>query len=331
LSDTVASRGALGKDGERMTKKRAGDGQDADLADALYDAPPRQFVAERKRVRDALAAAGRAAEAREVAKRKRPSASVWAVNQLARRAPDEIDALLELGASLRAGERKLIRGGEAGGFMDEARTARQKVAALVRRAEAFVEESGQKPTVALGRKIAQTLHAASIADDETRARLAAGRIDEDLAPPSSFGAGGDLATTLAASLAGSTKPQRKAADGHKHAAAHDRKHVAAADDHRHAAAADDRKHAAAERKRAASQLRADRRARAAARKHAAALARAATAADRVVADRTRAVDRARTAVERAEADLRAAKDALVDAETAATAAHRAADEAARDA
>jgi hypothetical protein len=321
LSDTVASRGALRKDGERMTKKRAGDGQDADLADALYDAPPRQFVAERKRVRDALAAAGRAAEAREVAKRKRPSASVWAVNQLARRAPDEIDALLELGASLRAGERKLIHGGEAGGFMDEARTARQKVAALVRRAEVFVEESGQKPTVALGRKIAQTLHAASIADDETRARLAAGRIDEDLAPPSSFGAGGDLATTLAASLAGSPKPQRKAADGHKHAAAHDRKH----------ATADDRKHAAAERKRAASALRTERRARAAARKHAAALARAATAADRVVAERTRAVDRARTAVERAEAELRAAKDALVDAETAATTARRAADEAARDA
>jgi len=139
MSDTVASHTALGKDGERMTKKRAGDGQDADLVDSLYAAPPRQFVAERKRVRDALVAAGRADEAREVAKRKRPSASVWAVNQLARRAADEIDELLELGASLRAGERKLLRGGDAGEFMEEARTARQKVAALARRAELIVE------------------------------------------------------------------------------------------------------------------------------------------------------------------------------------------------
>ncbi|HEX9102211.1 MAG TPA: hypothetical protein VF997_08415, partial [Polyangia bacterium] len=183
-----------------MTRKRAG-GDGDDLLDALYAASPRAFVAERQRIAGALEAAGRADEARAVARRKRPTASVWAVNQLARRAPDELAALLALGAALRAGERKLLRGGDAGGFMDDARTARQMVAALARRAERFVEESGQQATVTLARKIAQTLQAASIADDDTRARLAAGRLDEDLAPPSSFGASGDPATTAAASLA----------------------------------------------------------------------------------------------------------------------------------
>jgi hypothetical protein len=318
----------LGKDGERMTRKRAGDGDD--LVDALYAAAPREFVAERKRVREALIAAGRAEEARAVAKRKRPSASVWAVNQLARRAPDEVGELLELGESLRAGERALLRGRDVGGFMDEARTARQKVAALARRAEAFVEESGQKATATLGRKIAQTLQAASIADDDTRARLAAGRMDEDLAAPSSFGASGDLATTLAASLGAKSKSP----DGERKHAEAERKHAAteptrAASERAHTAS--ERKRAAAERKHAAAELRDQRRVLAAARKQAASLARAATAAERAVAERTRAVDRARAAVERAEAELRAAKDALVDAETTAAAARRAADDAATDA
>lgn len=306
-----------------MAKKRTG-GDDDELLDPLYAAAPRAFVAERARVAAALKAAGRGDEARRVAKMKRPSASVWAVNQLARRAGDEIEALLALGARLRKGERALLGGGDAGGFMEEARTARQKVAALARKAEAIVEEGGQKPTLALGRKIAATLQAASLGDDETRARLQAGRLDEDLAPPTSFGAEGadaDLSGALAASL-GSAKAKTPAK-------APPKTKTPKAETHAHAAA--ERKHAAAERKRAAADLRAQRRAQAAARKHAATLARAATAAERAVAERARAVDHARAAVEQAEADLRAAKDALAEAELAAAAARRAADAAAAQA
>ncbi|MCA1662690.1 MAG: hypothetical protein LC659_00175 [Myxococcales bacterium] len=349
-----------------MAKKRAGRGGDDEILEALYAAPPRAFVAERKRAVAALEAAGRDEDARAVAKLKRPSASIWAVNQLARRAPDAVMELLELGATLRAEERKLMRGGSADGFMSDARTARQKVASLSRRAEAFVEEAGHKATPTLGRKIAQTLHAASIADDDTRARLQAGRLQDDLAAPSAFGTAGDLATTLAASL-GAARAQKRAAGTHTPAAAHKqaaaqrsaaarrthaaaerqqaaagreqagprRKPVAAeradarnnAVDKRKDAAAE-RKQAVAERKRAAAALRHQRRAQAAARKHAAAMERAAVAAARVVAERTRAVDKARDAVEQAESQLRTAKDALVDAESAAAAARRAADEAA---
>ena len=289
-----------------MAKKRAS-GSDADeLLDALYAAPPRAFVAERKRVADALEAAGRADEAKEVARRHKPTASVWAVNQLARRTPDDVAELLALGATLRAGQRKLLHGGGAAdGFMADARTARQKVAALARRAEGFIAEAGQKATATLGRKIAQTLQAASLADDETRAKLEAGRLDADLTPPSSFGG--------AAPSEKVKEPEKKREPARRHKT----EHVAA-----------ERKHAAAERKHAAAELRAQRRAQAAARKHTATLARAATAAERAVAERARAVDKARAAVERAEAGLRAAKDALADAETAAAAARRAADEAA---
>ena len=287
-----------------MAKKRASGSDGDELLDALYAAPPRAFVAERKRVADALKAAGRADEAKEVARRHKPTASVWAVNQLARRTPDDVAELLELGATLRAGERKLLRGGGADGFMEDARTARQKVAALARRAEGFIAEAGQKATATLGRKIAQTLQAASLGDDETRAKLEAGRLDADLTPPSSFGG--------AAPSENLKEPEKKHEPTRRHKTER----------------ADERKHAAAERKHAASELRAQRRAQAAARKHAATLARAATAAERAVAERARAVDNARAALERAEAGLRAAKDALADAETAAAAARRAADEAA---
>ncbi len=300
----------------RMAKKRADD----ELLDALYAAAPRAFVDERARVVAALKAAGRGDEARAVGKMKRPSASVWAVNQLARRAAEEVGELIALGASLRTGERTLLGGGDAAGFMDEARVARQKVAALARRAEAIVEESGQQATLALGRKIAQTLQAASIGDDATRAALAAGRLETDLSPPSSFGGGGDLSSALAASLGGNAKAKPAPAARDK-SAAHEKSAT------REPAAT--RAHAAAERAKATAALRAQRRAQAAERKHAAALERAAALAERAVAERGRAVERARAGVERAEAELRVAKDALAEAELAAAAARRAADDAAR--
>ncbi len=345
----VAPRVALGKDCGRMSKKRAGDGDD--LREALYAAPPRAFVAERRRVADALKAAARSDEARVVAKMRRPTASVWAVNQLARRAPDAIAELLAVGASLRAGERELVRGGRAEGFMAEARAARHQVAALARRAEVLLAEAGQKATATLGRKIAQTLHAASIADDDTRARLRAGRLEADLEPRSSLGASGDLSSALAASPAarpksGTSAPTARSLPGPDRAAARRndaaarrndaaaRRNDAAARRNDAAARRDDaaarRKAAATQRQHAAAILRARRRAHAAARKRAAGLDRAAVAADRVVSERARAVARARALVERAEAGLRAAKDALADAETAAAAAHRAAQAAAAE-
>src|SRR5258708_34857267 len=158
-----------------MPKKREADHTDHTV-EALHAAPPKEFTAARARLVQELKAAGRTDEARAVAKLKRPPASVWAVNQLARRVPDELAELLELGAGLRSAEKRLIKGGQAGDFMADARTARQKVAALARRADTFLEEAGQKPTAPLTRKITQMLQAASVGDDETRAALREGRL-----------------------------------------------------------------------------------------------------------------------------------------------------------
>lgn len=298
-----------------MAKKREADR----TVEALYTAPPKEFTATRARVVQELKAAGRTDEARALAKMKRPPASVWAVNQLARAAPDAVAELLELGAGLRSAEKQLLKGGQASGnageYLADARTARQKVAALARRAEALLAEAGHKATAPLARKISHTLQAAAVADDDTRAALEAGTLTQDLTPASSFG-GGDLSSALSASVATAKqthpkKPEQRAAER-----APERK----------LQRAQETKRAKADEKRAqAIELRERRREQAAARKQAAALGRAADLADREVAARKRDVDKAREAVEDAEAELRAAKDALIDAENAAHAARRAAD------
>ncbi|MDB4966976.1 MAG: hypothetical protein JWN44_2665 [Myxococcales bacterium] len=315
-----------------MAKKR----EAGHTADALYAAPPKEFTATRARLVKELKAADRGDEAREIAKMKRLPASVWAVNQLARRAPDEVAELLELGAGLRSAEKRLLKGGPATDFMADARTARQKVAALARRAEALLEEAGHKPTAPMTRTISQTLQAASVADDETRAALGAGRLTRDLAPASSFG-GGDLSSALTASVATASqhkvdRPHAARREGRhgRREAKHPELHEAKRPD-KHAARPEKRRDAKRDEKRQKlAELRERRREQAAARKQAAALRRTADAADRLVADRSREVEKARALVERAETELRAAKDALADAETAARAARRAADAAKTD-
>ena len=337
---------------------RRADGED--LLDALFAAPPQAFVAARARAVAELRSAGRTAEAREVARLRRPTVPAWAVNQLARRAPDEIAALLALGARLRAAERQLLKGRGGGGeLMADARLERQRVGTLARRAEQLAADAGRKPTATLTRKIAQTLHAAALGDEQTRAALASGRLTHELTPPSGFGttsrAGAEAAVTTAPPIAAPAgrKPraearpsripsrpaartpaaalERPAAEG-KRATGGERQQTAA---ERKRAAIIERKRAAAERKRAAiaehKRAAAERKRAAAERKHAARAARArhrveAAARKRLAQLRRRAqaadhaVARHQRAVERARQAVEAAERALRAAKDALAAA-----------
>jgi hypothetical protein len=76
-----------------------------DAGDALYGAPLSVFTAERKRLADALKAAGSKAAAAAVNKLARPSMSAWVVNQLWRQARPDMDALLAAGVRVREGDR----------------------------------------------------------------------------------------------------------------------------------------------------------------------------------------------------------------------------------
>jgi hypothetical protein len=76
--------------------------------DELYAAEPADFVATRDRLVRELRAAGDAEGARELARRRRPTAAAHTVNQLARNRPDELGAYLDLATTLRATQARAV-------------------------------------------------------------------------------------------------------------------------------------------------------------------------------------------------------------------------------
>jgi hypothetical protein len=76
----------------------------SEAADQLYGASHKGFVEERKRLAAAAKAAGDKEAAKEIAKLARPTLSAWLVNQLWRRAREDLDALFAASARLRKGD-----------------------------------------------------------------------------------------------------------------------------------------------------------------------------------------------------------------------------------
>lgn len=146
--------------------------------DRLYAAPLDEFVAER----DALAKQLRADGDREAADRvkalRKPSAAVWAVNQLARRQQKDYRALLKAGDQLRATQEKVL-GGESPDKLQEAAAAeRELVDRLTEKGGAVLEVAGHKPTDATLRRVSGTLHAAATRPD-LREAAESGRLEHE--------------------------------------------------------------------------------------------------------------------------------------------------------
>ncbi len=166
----------------RKAPKRGGD-----PADMLYTVSLDEFVSARNALAARLKRAGDFEGAARVRKLAKPTASVWAANQLARHETDTLGELLEAGAALRRDERRALRGEGADAFMQAAREERRLVGELVVRAERLLERSGHRSTSAIGRRIGQTLHAAAVGEGPAREALVEGRLDRDLEAASGFG------------------------------------------------------------------------------------------------------------------------------------------------
>ncbi len=117
----------------------------------LYQAPFEAFVATRDRLVGALKAAGDKPAAAALAKRKRPSISTWAVNQLWWHAREDVDALFATANRLRAGE------------LASSAAHREALARLRARATTLLADGGHPPTEATLRRIAGTLSAIAAA------------------------------------------------------------------------------------------------------------------------------------------------------------------------
>lgn len=146
--------------------------------DALYDAPPEEFVAERKRLAKELKAAGHDADADQLTKLRKPVVAAWALNRLARDHRRDIDLLLDSGHRLRTAQAGVFRGEAREKFEEPQRTEREAIARLVREAEKLLAARGGASATVL-EQIAASLHAAAVSE-QGREILAAGRFTQPL-------------------------------------------------------------------------------------------------------------------------------------------------------
>jgi hypothetical protein len=157
-----------------------------DVADELYALPADGFVAARNDRAKAARAAGAREVAAAIAQLAKPSAAAWLANQLARAHPDDVRALVELGAAMR----------EATAVLDRAELRRlstqqrQSMASLVGQARAVAETAGVRTNDASVRGLEDILHAA-LAEPDAADELTAGRLTGTLR--SSGFPSGDLA------------------------------------------------------------------------------------------------------------------------------------------
>jgi len=144
--------------------------------DRLYAADPDDFVALRKQLQAELRTAGMKAEAALLARARRPTTSMWAVNQMVRRRPELVDALVEHSERLRAAQ--------SSGDRDALRAAiRGHRAALAEAGNAADDVLGSRATEAFREEIRSVLHAAST-QRELGEQLRAGRLvrPDDMTP-----------------------------------------------------------------------------------------------------------------------------------------------------
>ncbi|MEX0984656.1 MAG: hypothetical protein WD096_06355 [Actinomycetota bacterium] len=140
---------------------------------ALFRVAPAAFIAERDALVRDLRAEDRDDDAAAVKVLRRPIVLVWALNQIADRAPHEVESLLDAGRELRAAQRAAVSSRGAAARLLEATAARRaKVAALVAVAAGALQELGSS-TAALRDRLAVALETASV-DEAAGADLGAG-------------------------------------------------------------------------------------------------------------------------------------------------------------
>ena len=152
----------------------------ADPEHHLYGLPREEFTAARNAMAKELSKVGRADEAALVKNLRKPTVAAWAVDQLARRAPESVEALLELGARLHQAQQRALEGDAS-----DLRAASRDEAALVPRlasaAADILRDAGHAPSPAVAEHISATLRAAAL-DPELQEALRRGVLAEDLEP-----------------------------------------------------------------------------------------------------------------------------------------------------
>lgn len=143
----------------------------------LYAASPREFTRTRNSLAAELRKSGDADGAREVARLRRPSAALWAVNQLGRHAPAPLERLMDVVDRLRRTQLSDPRGA-----IEAMRAERAQLETLVERAGQALADAGYSVSAETRRRIGDTLLGAA-ADRRHAQALVHGRLTEELHAP----------------------------------------------------------------------------------------------------------------------------------------------------
>ncbi|MGW9629700.1 hypothetical protein ACWGST_03290 [Agromyces sp. NPDC055520] len=136
----------------------------------LYGLRPDEFTAARNGRAQAVATDDRELAAR-IRELRRPSPAAWLVNQLVRHRPDEVEAVLRLGAEARGAQ----GGFDAAELAELGRQRRRLVSTLAREAGELAEELGAPVRNPVLDEVAQTLQAA-ISDAAAADAVRTGRL-----------------------------------------------------------------------------------------------------------------------------------------------------------
>ena len=145
----------------------------------LYALPLEEFTDARNALAKELTTGGDKAAAAKVRALKKPSVPAWAINQVARAHPDDLEALFDAGADLRDAQKKLLRSGDQSAVKDASAAERQAVKTLVARAKKILSDAGNAANEATLERIADTFYATTT-DDEGRELVRKGTLTKEM-------------------------------------------------------------------------------------------------------------------------------------------------------
>ena len=143
-------------------------------ASDLYGLSLEEFTKRRDELAKELRKGGKKEAADEVKALRKPSVSAWTINQLARRHPQEMKALVKAGDGLRKAQRGAVSGRDPDKLREATRSHRDRLDDLTSLARHELNAGGQTL-----QRVAQTLRAGSI-DKQASKALVAGTLATDV-------------------------------------------------------------------------------------------------------------------------------------------------------
>lgn len=143
----------------------------------LFGAPLEGFTARR----NALAKELSGADARTVKELKKPNLAAWAVNQVARQHPDDVQQVFDVTDKLRHAQRRVLSGGKATDLRSATDERNKVVGRLTKLAEKILGQAGHGASTSTLQAITDSFMAIA-SDDEGAEQLRKGRLSRELEP-----------------------------------------------------------------------------------------------------------------------------------------------------